>query len=203
MAVLAIRDLMGYNMEFEDKNRFEQAGLSKFLVYCNPANPWAWKRKKQKGVDKIFQIGKHTFYVEESYCNRYYTYRTTWFQKCRLARFQGLPTDKFSHYIILTNRPENFEAVLPLANNYTITITDIQGLLSLFNHYISNTNLNNDNNNSNIINNVYAYSEELPVKEEYLRIIEEFCRDFNRTSDCAKHGVPWAVRELEKYSIDA
>lgn len=198
MAVLAFRDQLGYNFEFEDKKVLIQNGLSKYLVYCNPANPWAWKRKKQKGVDKVFKIGKHTFYVEESYCHHYYIYRTAWFQKCRLARFQGYPTDKYHHYIIVTNKPENFQAVFCLANNYSITIIDIDGLIALLGSYLTNLSDNIDNNN-----NVYATKDDSQVSRELVNMADGFCSYFRRLEDCAKHGVPWAIEEMKRFNVSA
>ena len=84
-------------------------------------------------MDLVFKVGKIWIYVEEAFCSRDYYFRNKWFNDSRLPRFLGkypFP-DKNHLWVILTNKPENFDSISKQAESWGIKILDIQGLIKL------------------------------------------------------------------------
>lgn len=136
------KDQMGYDFELKEVlPRLEENGLGEHLTYHNPIDPYEWAHTKTVGVDLILEVGKFIFYVEVSFCSRNYPYRRKWFEKCRIPRFDNCPKpSEYVYWIVLTNRPENFNSVKNLAKEFSIRIMSIDNLISLLtNLTISNT----------------------------------------------------------------
>ena len=140
------KDKLGY--EFEIKKvlpKLEECGLGEYITYHNDVDPYEWTHTKRIGVDLILEIGKFKFFVEASYCSKKYYYRRKWFEKCRIPRFEGFPKPNESVYwIVLTNRPENFNSVKNLAEEFSINIMSIDNLLTL----IANLTITNTDNSN-------------------------------------------------------
>src|SRR3990170_7405395 len=113
----------------ENKAEIEQSGLSEHMVYCNPSNPYLWKQRKQKGVDKVLHVGKYRIYVEDRFSNHSYYYRISWFQKSTMQRFQNYPHTKSDIHVVCTNRPENYSSVQPLAQQFSVLILSTSQLV--------------------------------------------------------------------------
>lgn len=120
--MLAYKDKIGQGYEIRSLYRLISDGFKKYIVFHNPVNPEEWKRTKGHGVDLILKVGKYTIYVEEAFCSRDYTYRTSWFIKEKLSRFKLIKESKYSYRIILSNRPWNFNVVKELAKFLGIVI---------------------------------------------------------------------------------
>lgn len=104
-------DELGYNFEMSNIECLKGNGFGKYIKYANPSNTWAWKRKREIGVDMVLQLGEDTYYIEESFCSYSYKLSQSWFDQCRRPRFRDYPNDATHHHIILTNHPENFSGV--------------------------------------------------------------------------------------------
>ena len=95
---------------------------------------------KDSAKDLIIEIGDYKLFIEESCCRKPYHYRRKWFTECRLPRFEGCPKpSEYVYWIVLTNRPENFNSVRELASEYSICVMSIENILSL----ISNLTITN------------------------------------------------------------
>ena len=167
---LGWKDKLGYDFEFENRSAIVKSGLSGYMVYCNPQNPYLWKKKKQKGVDKIFHVGKYRIYVEERFQSCFYYYRTSWFQKSTLQRFANYPHTKYDMHVVLTNRSENYQSVRQLAKSQGVDIMSIDELLHLIHQLAVNTiispipyQLTNNTKQYTKHNNVYG-SKEYSIK---------------------------------------
>jgi len=178
------RDYLGYTFEMRNIEVLRQYGFYKFLDYHNPKEPYAWKRKKKVGVDMILKVHDYTIYVEETYNSARYYFRRKWFDDSRIPRFKGFPHDNFHLWIVLTNRPRNFNSVKEYAENLGIQIVNINGLFSLIRDLINKTlerissthsssthNSNTlttslSNNKHTTSNNVYPYEETLEDRVE-------------------------------------
>jgi len=127
------RDFSGYSHEMANIEVLKKHGLYKYVVYRNPKNPRLWKRKKGVGVDMVVKVGDHAVYVEESFCSKPYYYRLSWFIESRLKRFEHYPNDSFHHWVIWTNKPQNFqnEAIQKICNQKNIKIVNTNGILKL------------------------------------------------------------------------
>lgn len=138
------RDQMGYDFEIKEiLPKLIEAGLSEYLKH-NPIDPFEWSHTKTIGVDFELKICDYELYIEASYCKKPYHYRNKWFTKCRIPRFENCPKpSEFVYWIVLTNRPENFNSVKDLANEYSITIMSIDNILSLITNLTTNNKLTN------------------------------------------------------------
>jgi hypothetical protein len=134
------KDQIGYNYEINEVlPKLEEAGLGEYITYHNPIDPYEWSHTKTVGVDFELEIGKYKYFVEASYCKTAYPYRRKWFMDCRIPRFRDCPKpNEFVYWIVLTNRPENFnpKSVQELAKEYSISIMSIDNLLSLITNLI-------------------------------------------------------------------
>ncbi len=152
---LGWKDQKGYDFEMELLRSLKDAGLGEFIVYHNPVEPYEWAHTKTVGVDFQLKIGKFRFYVEASYCDTPYHYRRRWFTKCRVARFRDCPKpDSTTSWVLVTNRPENFNSVSDLSQEYSITILPIQQLITLI---TTITNNETDTNRQTIHEYEYVY----------------------------------------------
>lgn len=124
-------DTLGYNFEMSNIECLKGNGYGKYIRFANPSNTWAWKRKREIGVDMVLGLGEDTYYIEESYCSYRYNLSQSWFDACRLPRFRDYPSDINHHHIILTNMPENFAGV----NVGVVLVVTITWLLSLLGDY--------------------------------------------------------------------
>jgi len=127
------KDQLGYDFEIKEVLRkLEEAGLGEYIKYHNPIDPFEWTHTKTIGVDLRIEVGEYKLFIEESCCRKPYHYRRKWFTKCRLSRFEDCPKpSEFVYWIVLTNRPENFNSVKELASEYSVNILSIEELLSL------------------------------------------------------------------------
>jgi hypothetical protein len=141
-------------------------GYGKYIRYANPSNTWAWKRKREIGVDMVIGLGTDIYYIEESFCSYNYKLSQSWFDQCRLPRFRDYPDDQTHHHIILTNHPENFAGLVI----GSILIVTISWLLDVLGNYHYTTSYNN-----NYTNNTNAYSNERS-DEEILAMLKEVVR---------------------------
>lgn len=197
---LGIKDFLGYSFEMSNIEVLKKHGLYKHVVFRNFKNPHLWKRQKGFGVDMVLKVNDVSVYIEESYCQHDYAYRTSWFEKCRLARFSKYPlSDNWHMRILLTNKPNNFNGVSDLAKNYGIQIMSIndllkfaRSLLACSNSLLSGNSVSSNclldycsyhcNSNTtkslNNINNVYAYEEQLDklLSQDQITTIEEAFR---------------------------
>jgi len=130
------KDQIGYDYEIKEVlPKLEKAGLRKYVTYHNPIDPFEWSHTKTVGVDFELEIGIYKLYVEASYCKTPYPYRRKWFTDCRIPRFRDCPKpSEYVQWIILTNKPENFNSVKELAKEFSITILSIDDLLTLVNN---------------------------------------------------------------------
>lgn len=130
------RDFLGYSFEMGNIEVLKKHGLYKFVKYRNPKKPYSWKRKKGIGVDMVLKVHDYTVYVEESYNGSSYPYRKSWFKESRLPRFKGYPRDEFHLWVLLTNKPRNFNSIKELAEEHETQIMNINGLLKLVRNLI-------------------------------------------------------------------
>lgn len=139
------KDQLGYDFEIKEVlPKLEEAGLGEYIKYHNPIDPYEWSHTKTIGVDFELEIGDYELHVEASYCKKPYKYRRKWFTKCRLSRFEDCPKpSEYVYWIVLTNRPENFNSVKELASEYSITIMSIENILSLITKLITINRLTN------------------------------------------------------------
>jgi hypothetical protein len=123
----------GYDFEIKDTlHKLIEFGLETNIIYHNPIDPFEWKHTRKKGVDLIMRVGEYILYVEMTCLGAYYPYRREWFIESRIPRFEGCPKPSdFVFWIVLTNRPENFNSVKSLASEYSISIMSIENILSL------------------------------------------------------------------------
>ena len=63
MAELNNKDRLGYNFEMRTLRDLKRERLSQYLVYANPKNFNAWKRKIAHGVDSVLKIGIETLLI--------------------------------------------------------------------------------------------------------------------------------------------
>jgi len=148
----------GFSGEIKSYSQFLRYGLSEFIVYKNSLEDYEeWKHTLQKGVDFIIETPHIIYLVENAYCSYHYTYRTSWFLKSRVPRFEHALSYQRQYLngkpiirIVLTNKPENFKLVTPLAESHGIFIMDVNTLISYIDY------LNNILNTNNTSNNVYS-----------------------------------------------
>jgi hypothetical protein len=130
-------DKIGYDFEMANYDFLVDLGYSDYIVYCNPREPYAWKHKRCVGVDLILKINGHTFYVEESYCSRDYKLSVSWYKQTRLSRFKQYPNDSTHHYLLLTNRCQNFSECVNVCTS--VCIVSMSVLLDIINQYTTNS----------------------------------------------------------------
>lgn len=166
-------DTLGYNFEMSNIEAIKGNGFGKYIRYTNPSNTWAWKRKRELGVDMVIGLGTDIYYVEESFCSYSYKLSQSWFDQCRLPRFRDYPDDQHHHHVILTNHPENFTGLVV----GSILIVTISWLLSVLGDYDYTTSIPILNNHTNrtILNNTNAYGNE-PSDEQILAMLKEVVR---------------------------
>lgn len=157
-------DTLGYNFEMSNIEAIKGSGYGKYIRFTNPSNTWAWKRKREIGVDMVIGLGTDIYYVEESFCSYSYKLSQSWFDQCRLPRFRDYPNNTTHHHVILTNRPENFSGLIV----GLIQIVTISWLLSVLGNYDYTTSLT-------ILNNTNGYGNE-PSDEEILAYLRTVVR---------------------------
>ncbi|MGA2523612.1 MAG: hypothetical protein ABSF65_05605 [Candidatus Bathyarchaeia archaeon] len=140
---MGARDQMGYNYEIlEVLPKLIEVGFGEYIVYHNPVDYFKWAHTRTVGVDMEMQVGDCRLCIEMSYCSKNYYYRRAWFTKCRLTRFRNCPKpDSHTYWILLTNRPENFNPVKEIAEQFSICIVGIDELMELIINLKSNNNL--------------------------------------------------------------
>lgn len=137
---------MGYDFEIKEVlPRIIEAGFLPNIIYHNPVDPFEWRHTRTKGVDMIMKIGDYILCIEMTCLGARYSFRRDWFIESRIPRFEGCPKpSKYVQWIVLTNRPENFNSVKSLANEYSITIMSIEDILSLISKLtVTNNQLTN------------------------------------------------------------
>lgn len=161
------------------KTKSDLAKFDKYLIFCNSSNPDEWVKHVEGGADKIYRIGTEYYLVEDSSCTKSYTYRTRWFQKCRIPRFtnpansQYVPLPLSSphvHQIVLTDRLSNFSCVNKfVAQAAGVAILDVNQLTDLFNQSISTLSTTP----ITITDNVYSSPNISVIYSEDVREFEE------------------------------
>jgi hypothetical protein len=157
--MLGIKDQLGYNFEIvETKPEIEKAGLSQFMVYCNSSNPYLWKRKKGKGVDKVFHIGRFRVYVEQRFHSHFYHMRTSWFQNSTMQRMQPYPHTKNDIHVVNPNRTDVYDSVQLMAQEFDVKIMTTEELIDLLNKLVEQAKAEGFSNphvvNSNVVNSL-------------------------------------------------
>jgi hypothetical protein len=157
-------DTLGYNFEMDNIECLKGNGYGKYIKFANPSNTWAWKRKRELGVDMVIGLGEDIYYIEESFCSYDYKLSQSWFDNCRLPRFRDYPCNQQHHHIILTNRPQNFAGLVV----GSVQIVTISWLLRVLGDYDHTTSIP-------ILNNTNGYGNE-PSDEEILTMLKEVVR---------------------------
>jgi len=167
----------GFSGEIDSFNQFLQYGYAESLTFHNSLDYEDWKHTLQKGVDFILETPHFIFLIENAYCSYNYTYRTQWFLDSRVPRFEHaleyqqefLKHGKPIIRIILTNRPQNFSLVQPLAESKGIFVMDVKTLISYIDYTINVlstlTNNNNINNSNNTCTGQDYFSVNIEEKE--------------------------------------
>jgi hypothetical protein len=134
--MLGWKDKLGYDWEFEKIEDLIKANLGKFIKYTNPRNIYQWLKKKTKGVDIILHIGKYRIYIECRFHSHFYHYRTRWFQKSTIQRFQNYPHTKYDIHVVLTNNTLVYETpdITALSKSQGIFIYTIDQLVQYVNY---------------------------------------------------------------------
>jgi hypothetical protein len=175
-------DSLGYGFEMANLECLKGYGYGKYIVYSNPSNTYAWKRKRGYGVDLILKLGEHTYYVEEGFCSYSYKLSQSWFMKSRVSRFRDYPSDAYHHQIIVTNKPHNYSGVFfTYSNLSSILVVTIDYLLQTIRDYALSRELVKTTNNTN----AYGYllsKEDIELVEKAIKnlssdVIYEFVRE--------------------------
>ncbi len=127
------KDELGYQYEINQVlPTLIEAGLGQYIVNHNPIDYHEWAHTRTVGVDMEMKVGSYTLCIEMSYCDKKYYYRRGWFTKCRIPRFRDCPKpNSHNYWIVLTNRPENFNPVKEIAAQYSISIMGLDELINL------------------------------------------------------------------------
>lgn len=157
--VLAIRDFLGYQFEMGNIEVLKKYKLYKYVVFRNPKQPHLWKRQKGKGVDMVIKVGGYALYIEDSFCSHDYYYRSDWFIKCRLKRFENYRSDSRHIRLILTNKPRNFRGVNQLAQANGIQIITINGLLQKLRDILCTVSSNISKFSNRLVSNYHPISQ--------------------------------------------
>lgn len=141
---------LGFNGEMGQLTYLKDSGCAHNIIFHNPTDFYSWQRDIGHGVDLVCDSDSKTvhYWIEESWADHDYYYRTAWFYESRLPRFRDVPeTDEHNKRVILTNKPKNFEGLSWLLSKLSILLLSIDELIQLLhdcpNHYYSTTTTNN------------------------------------------------------------
>ncbi len=174
-------DTIGINQEYSIFKKTQAKKLSKYLTYHNSWIPHLWKRERGVGVDFIFTVGSYKIYVENKHCEADYPIRTQWYLDSVKPRFQDCHiADKFHIHVLLTNRPQNYNSVIDLAQADKIQICGFSQLEQLIQLLLTSqytTTHNSDINNKERVTSL-NYSEIREFIVEYSKIVK--CEESKR-----------------------
>jgi hypothetical protein len=127
------KDEMGYQYEINQVlPTLLEAGFGQYIINHNPTDYYQWGHTRTVGIDLEMKVGSYTLCIEVSYCSKQYHYRRKWFTKCRIPRFKHCPLpNSQTYWIVLTNRPENFNPVKEIADQFSISVMGLDGLINL------------------------------------------------------------------------